>query len=86
MGRETDIRALTQPLLDELYELHDRSKSSGGEPQSRKDYKLHEAYRAIQIWWQLYGSLMIWAQNRIIGHEIARASPEMMAASAKMGL
>ena len=57
------MRALIQPLLDELYDLHDRSKSSGGEPQSHKDYKLHEAYRAIQIWWQLYGSLMIWAQK-----------------------
>jgi hypothetical protein len=84
VGRETDIRALTQPLLDELYELHDRSESSGGEPQSRKDDKLRDAYRAIQIWWQLYGSL-IWAQSRIVGHEMVRASPERMAALTKMG-
>jgi len=73
---KTDIRALAQPLLDELYELYDRSEASGGKPLSRKDDKLRDAYRAIQVWWQLYGSLMIWAQSRIIGHEMVRASPE----------
>jgi hypothetical protein len=82
---KTDIRALAQPLLDELYELYDRSEASGGKPLSRKDDKLRDAYRAIQVWWQLYGSLMIWAQSRIIGHEMVRASPEKMAALAEMG-
>ena len=86
MGRKTtDIRELTQPLLDELYDLYDRSESTWGDRQSRKDGKLREAYRAIQVWWQLYGSLMIWAQNRILGHEMVRASPEKMAVLAKMG-
>jgi hypothetical protein len=83
LSRETDIRALTQPLLDELYELHDRSKS--GEPRATKDDRLSDAYRAIQIWWQLFGTLMIWAQERILGHEIMQASPERMAALAELG-
>jgi hypothetical protein len=84
LDREVDIRSLTQPLIDQLYELHD-------EVDARKSLtseagKLEKAKRAIHIWWHVYGGLMLWAQSQIVGYEMMKASPKLRAELTEIGI
>jgi hypothetical protein len=56
--------------LVELYEMTDPGRGTVSE-----DYKLECARQAIEIWWYLFGELLLWAQSQIAGNEICRANP-----------
>jgi len=73
MPRYEDIRAEVQGMVDRLYELHDATDRRRGEASELN--KLQNAQRAIAIWWYIYARLMQWAQNHIIGYEMARLNP-----------
>lgn len=73
MGRDHEIRAHVQPLIDRLYELYEQTDPSKGHVSERG--KLQSAQYAIHIWWQVYGELLLWAQSQIAGYEVTKESP-----------
>jgi hypothetical protein len=55
----------------------------GRGPASEED-KLENARRAIDIWWYLFGELLLWAQSHIAGYEFGRSNPDFMEKLSKM--
>ena len=74
LDRDEDIREKMQPFIDQLFELYEETDPSKGHVS--EPHKLQRAQRAIDIWWHIYGRLLLWAQSQIVGYEIARGSPK----------
>jgi hypothetical protein len=74
--RDPDIRATvadyTKTLI-KLYEITDPIRGVVSE-----EDKLERARQAIELWWYLYGDLLLWAQSQITGYEFGRSNPEIM--------
>jgi hypothetical protein len=66
MPRDKDIRSRIGPLLDELLTLYETTDPRL--PENPEYDRLQCAQRAFDVYWQLYGELMIWAQNQIVGY------------------
>src|SRR5262245_3800076 len=76
MSREDDIRSDIQPWIDSLYELYESTDPRRGE-ETEVD-KLHRAQVAINIYWIVFGRLLLWAQSQIVGYEVCRRHPDVM--------
>jgi hypothetical protein len=74
LDRDEDIREKMQPFIDQLFELYEETDPSKGHVS--EPHKLQRAQRAIDIWWHIYGRLLLWAQSQIVGYEIARSFPK----------
>jgi hypothetical protein len=74
--RDPEIRATVARYIRSLIKLYEMTDPIRG-AESEED-KLERARRAIELWWYLYGELLLWAQSQIAGYEFGRANPEIM--------
>lgn len=70
MPRNKNIRKVIGPIIEALCQVYDETNPELG--RESEICKLQGAQYAFDLYWILYGQLMIWAQNQIIGYEQAR--------------
>jgi hypothetical protein len=58
-----------------LYELYELTDPRRGE-ESEKN-KLRRAHVAIDLFWLVFGQLLLWAQSQIVGYEICKRHPDV---------
>lgn len=76
MGRAKDIRETTKFYTDILirnYEVSDPDRDDK-EPINKTEVAAH----TIEVWWQLYGHLVAWAQAHFTGYAALSHSPELV--------
>jgi integrase len=74
--RNKDIRKDVARYVRALIRLYEATDPVHG-PASEEN-KLEKARRAIELWWYLYGELLLWAQSQIVGYEYGRSNPEFI--------
>jgi hypothetical protein len=77
LSRQLDAGAKMRPLIDRLVELHrvtDPHTSELG-PEQKGAY----AREAIRIWWKIYDRLLFWAQCELVGQDLMRQRPGLLA-------
>jgi hypothetical protein len=72
--RWPNIRSEIQGYIDQLVELYEITDPARGT--ASEEDKLEHARRAVELWWYLFGELLLWAQSQLVGYEIAKANPE----------
>jgi hypothetical protein len=75
LDRDADIREYVQPFIDRLYEIYEETDPSKG--RTSESDKLLGAQQALQIWWTIYGKLLLWAQAQIVGYEMVSDTPKL---------
>ena len=68
LDRDDAICKNMQPFIDRLFELYKETDPGKGE--TSEPNRLMRAQQAIRIWSRIYGKLLLWAQNQIVGYEI----------------
>jgi hypothetical protein len=58
-----------------LYELYEATDPKRGE--ESEENKLRRAHVAIDIFWLVFGELLLWAQSQIVGYEICKRHPDV---------
>jgi len=75
LPRNKDIRKAIAPIIEELCQVYEDTNPALGDEAEWE--KLQSAQYSFDLFWQLYGKLMIWAQNQIVGYEQARDDNEV---------
>jgi hypothetical protein len=79
--RDENVRKEMKVWLDALVRIYKDTDPAFGEVS--EEGKLEQARQAIELWWNLYRYLMLWAQSQIVGYEWARKNPQDLAKIAK---
>jgi hypothetical protein len=74
--RRPNIRSYIEDYIARLVELYEMTDPSRG--LASEENKLENARWAIEMWWYVFGELLLWAQSQLAGYEYGRANPDFM--------
>jgi hypothetical protein len=75
--RVPNIKGEIEPFLQRLYELYEETDPAKGDTSEVEKYEA--ARRAIQIWWTIFGRLLLWAQAQLTGDALVHSDPRLRA-------
>jgi hypothetical protein len=74
--RRPDIRVHIEQSVQDLVELYEGTDPRLGA--ASEQFKLEHARAAIEIWWQLFDILLLWAQSQLAGYEYLRGKHDLL--------